>query len=80
MTYKEIKKMKIWETFLAGCVYGGIILFMIGNLYWLWLSFEMGSFVMFIIGVIHPAFLFAGVIGAWALVFGVPVWLERMFG
>jgi len=59
---------------------GAIIALNIGCLYWLWLAIQLGSFGMFVIGMLPPAWVITGPLGAWSLLFGVPSWLIGTFG
>jgi hypothetical protein len=65
---------------------GGIILiilyfsYFVGSIYWLWVSIQLGSFLMFFIGIAGPIIIFTGPIGAYALIFGTPDWIINMFG
>mgnify|MGYP000284359129 CR=1 FL=1 len=54
-------------------------LFAIGELYWLWTAFQIGSFFMFVVGVGGPTILVAAPVGAWSLLFGVPDWVYDFF-
>lgn len=63
--------------FLAICL---SILFVLGELYWLWTAIQIGSFWMFICGIIPPFIVVTGTVGAWSLLFGVPDWVTGLFG
>lgn len=67
--------------FVAGtvlfCMYG---LWAVGAIYWLWSAVQVGSFLMFLVGVIPPAIVATGLVGAYALLFGMPDWVFRLFG
>lgn len=52
----------------------------VGSLYWIWMAIQLGSFGMFVIGIVPPAALFTAPIGLYSLLFGAPQWLMRMFG
>lgn len=52
----------------------------IGELYWLWMSFKIGSFWMFVFGLFPPTMLVASVVGAYGLVFELPYWVYDLFG
>lgn len=54
--------------------------FAIGDLYWLWISIQIGSFVMFILGMIPPLVIVTGPVGAYSILFGVPDWVFSWFG
>lgn len=52
----------------------------IGGIYWLWMAIQIGSFLMFVIGLFPPTGLFiATPIGAWSILFGVPDWIYAWF-
>jgi hypothetical protein len=55
------------------------LIIVVGDIYWLWLSFKIGSVWMFILGV-SPVFMITALIGAWSLFFSVPEWIYRVFG
>lgn len=59
---------------------GAVVLANVGGIYWLWLAIKLGSFGMFILGVIPPAWIITAPVGAWSLLFGPPYWVLRMFG
>jgi hypothetical protein len=46
-----------------------------GWAYWMWMSLQVGSFAMFLFGILGPLAFVAGVFGLWSLVFGAPDWL-----
>jgi hypothetical protein len=58
-------------------LYGLIAL---GELYWLWMSFQIGSFGMFLVGMIPPFIILAMFVGAYGLIFGLPSWVYSFFG
>lgn len=79
--------MKIIDraTDLAGSTIGFLLIPLylaipIGDLYWLWMSIQLGSFWMFVVGLMPPFFIIAAPIGLWSLIFGPPQWVLRMFG
>jgi len=62
-------------------IFLGCIVFLgLGNLYWLWLAIELGSFMMFVIGLLPLFAMITGPVGAWSLVFGLPLWVVDVFG
>jgi hypothetical protein len=70
---------KLFE-FLGGTL--GIIilgLLCVGELYWFWISFQIGSFMMFAVGFLGPVILITAPVGAWSLIFGVPQWVINFF-
>lgn len=50
----------------------------VGWLYWVWTAIQLGSFVMFVLGLLGPLAFIAAIFGMWSLVFGVPIWLLRL--
>ena len=52
----------------------------LGCVYWLWMSFQVGSLLMFAAGFVPPLFVVTGPVGFYALIFGPPDWLLRLFG
>jgi len=56
------------------------ILIGLGDIYWLWMAFKLGSFVMGVIGLFPLFFIITGPVGAWSLLFGMPSWVINMFG
>lgn len=63
--------------FLAISLY---ILIGVGDLYWLWMSIQIGSFMMFVAGIVPMFFVVTGPAGAWSLLFGPPDWIFDIFG
>ena len=61
-------------------VAGFYVMFALGNLYWLFLSVQLGSFWMFILGIMPPSILVTGFTGAYALLFEIPNWVLCAFG
>ena len=55
------------------------VLGIIGFFYWLWMSINIGSFWMFIVG-ITPFVIITVPVGAWSLFFGIPDWVVNIFG
>ena len=60
-------------------IFAGPALSIIGFFYWLWLSYEIGSFWMFVVG-ITPLAIITIPIGAWSIFFGAPDWVLNIFG
>ncbi len=78
-------KLKEWiseaaESAFGLAIMGFFILVGLGDLYWLWMAIQFGSFWMFVAGMVPPFFIIAGPVGAWSLIFGPPEWLVSMFG
>jgi hypothetical protein len=65
---------------------GGVIMFAcffaipIGELYWLWMAIQLGSFWMFALGLLGPLILVWSPIGLYSLIFGTPQWVLSTFG
>lgn len=62
---------------------GAMVLFTllpVGALYWIWIAIKLGSFVMFVLGVLGPAVLITAPIGLYMFLFGVPHWVVSLFG
>ena len=57
-----------------------MLLVAVGDLYWLWMAINLGSFMMFAAGAVPPFFFITGPVGAWSLLFGVPDWVFNVFG
>ena len=70
--------MGIFFVLFTGFVYatGGTI----GWVYWLWLSIQYGSFLMFVFGFLPFTVPISSTIGLWSLVNGSPEWLSKLFG
>ena len=58
-------------------LYGGLA---VGGLYWLWMAARMGSVLMFVVGLLPPAYLVTSPVGLYSLVFGKPHWVVSLFG
>ena len=71
---------EIGEKFTGLAIVGIFIGWSIGDLYWLWLSFQMESFWMFFLGFNPITGIFTGPIGFYALIAGTPDWIKSMFG
>jgi hypothetical protein len=52
----------------------------IGDLYWLWMAIQLGSYWMFVLGMLPFTAIFVGPIGIYCLLFGVPSWIFDKFG
>lgn len=61
---------------LSWALFGLYMLFGIGALYWMYTAVQLGSFFMFVLGLI-PIFW---IVGAYAFIFGVPEWVINFFG
>lgn len=71
---------ELFEGAMGMAFMGLFILIGLGDLYWLWMSIELGSFMMFVAGLFPLFFIVTGPVGAWSLLFGAPDWVVNMFG
>jgi len=55
------------------------MLFPIGELYWIWMSFKIGSFWMFVLGLFPLTMIPTAIVGVYSLIFGMPDWVFRWF-
>ncbi|MVA70248.1 maltose ABC transporter permease [Agrobacterium vitis] len=53
--------------------------FIIGGLYWLWIAFHFGSFLMFALGLFPMTAFLCAPLGMWCLLFGIPHWMFAWF-
>jgi hypothetical protein len=51
----------------------------VGWIYWLWLSIQIGGFLMFAFALFPLTGPFAAILGAWSLLFGFPDWAYGFF-
>jgi len=51
----------------------------LGALYWLWIAIQLGSFMMFVFGILGPAVAVTAPFGLYMLFFGVPHWVINLF-
>jgi len=56
------------------------LMFPLGGLYWMWIAIQVGSFWMFVVGMIPPAWPVTCIVGVYSLAFGVPHWVFNWFG
>ena len=68
------------DTLASIILYPLIMLLPIGELYWLWISIQIGSFWMFVFGLAGPLIIIAAPVGAYGLLFGMPQWVFNLFG
>ena len=52
----------------------------VGWCWWMWVAIQVGSFGMFVFGLLGPIALVASLLGLWSLLFGMPLWLIHMIG
>lgn len=69
---------------ILGGISGLIMVFIymllgVGELYWLWMSIQIGSFWMFVFGFIPPTMFIAMFVGVYALFYGLPSWVYSFF-
>ena len=57
-----------------------MILLSLGNIYWLWMAIQIGSFSMFVVGMFPLFIIVTAPVGGWSLVFGMPHWVYSFFG
>lgn len=74
------KAGELFEFLLGAALFGLYGLVSIGGIYWLWMSFQFGSFVMFLVGLVPFFWIVTGPVGGYSLLFGPPDWLSSMFG
>ena len=74
------KIQELSESALGLAIMGLYILSGIGSLYWLWIAIQIGSFSMFVVGIIPITIIITGPVGAWSILFGVPDWIYDIFG
>ncbi|MGE0852574.1 MAG: hypothetical protein AB7O44_23600 [Hyphomicrobiaceae bacterium] len=55
------------------------LLMPLGALYWLWIAIQLGSFMMFVFGILGPAVAVTAPFGLYMLFFGVPHWVVNLF-
>jgi|SoiMethySBSTD1v2_1073268.scaffolds.fasta_scaffold06486_12 hypothetical protein len=55
------------------------LLMPLGALYWLWIAIQLGSFMMFVFGILGPAVAVTAPFGLYMLFFGVPHWVINLF-
>lgn len=68
-------------TGVMGLVFVGLLILIgLGDLYWLWMSIQLGSFMMFVAGLFPLFYIVTGPVGAWSLLFGMPDWVVNLFG
>lgn len=54
--------------------------YIVGPIYWLYLSYQVGSFMMGLLGLFPLTTVFVGPIGLYSLIFGTPGWIYATFG
>jgi hypothetical protein len=50
----------------------------LGWAYWMWMAINLGSFLMFLFGLMGPFALLAGILGLWSFAFGIPLWILHL--
>ena len=50
-------------------------LLVLGALYWIWMSVQLGSTVMLLVGLYPVTVLLTAPLGVYSLIFGTPSWL-----
>jgi len=74
----KIYLTSVLTTFGIGLIIMLVNLIIIGEVYWLYSSYKIGSFWMGLIG-ISPLGIFTAPIGLYSLFFGMPNWLMLWF-
>lgn len=70
---------KLLDIITKVVLYSAFSLLPLGWLYWVYLAVKFGGFIMFV-GAFFPLLTpFSAVIGAWAMIFGVPDWMISFF-
>lgn len=64
---------------IGAAIMSGYIIFGIGGLYWLWMSFQIGSFWMFAFGIFPPTGVIAAIVGAYSVFYDLPNWVYNFF-
>lgn len=59
----------------AGFFYAIMIGILPGWAWWMWMAIHLGSFGMFLFGILGPFAFVASLLGLWSLLFGIPAWL-----
>ena len=72
--------VSLFEAVSGFVMIGLYVIIAIGDLYWLWMSIQIGSFWMFVLGIGGPTVFVAAPIGAYSLIFGIPDWIFFLFG
>jgi hypothetical protein len=61
---------------------GGFYLLSFGMLagwaFWMWMAIHLGSFAMFLFGLLGPFAFVASILGLWSIFFGAPAWLIHL--
>ncbi|MTH66726.1 maltose ABC transporter permease [Paracoccus shanxieyensis] len=70
----------IKDSFGMGVFFALWALLLLGDLYWLYSSIQIGSFFMFVLGLLGPIAFLTGLIGGFALLFGWPDFILSIFG
>ena len=57
-----------------------VVILGLGDLYWIWMAIQLGSFWMFVIGVLGPVAFLTGAVGAWSFFFEPTTFIYEWFG
>tara|TARA_Y100000588_G_C13664075_1_gene673342 strand:+ start:430 stop:627 length:198 start_codon:yes stop_codon:yes gene_type:complete len=57
-----------------------VVILGLGDLYWIWMAIQLGSFWMFVIGVMGPVAFLTGAVGVWSFFFEPPTFIYEWFG
>ncbi len=63
----------------ADLLFGTLQLMLLANIYWLWLSCELGSVGMLVVGLFPVFWVVTGSVSIYALLFEVPGWVIAAF-
>ena len=77
----EYEKSDAQELSLFGkaLTLGFYVLVIVGELYWIWMSFKLQSLLMFVVAVIPLTMPISSLVGAYGLFFGLPDWVYGLF-
>jgi hypothetical protein len=64
----------------GAAMYGLSVGLVVGDFYWLWMAARLGSVMMFIIGLLPPAFIVTAPVGLYSMVLSKPLWVVSVFG
>ena len=70
---------RVVESAKAYLLFAALKLMLLANMYWLWLALKLGSFSMFVVGLIPISWIVTGPVSIWAVLFDVPMWVLNTF-
>jgi hypothetical protein len=68
----------ITRLFAKAALNRALLIGVAGWIYWLWMSLQFGSFLMFVLAFLGPVGMIAALLGLWSLAFGAPLWLVHL--